>query len=132
MLVESVFFSVGVDVVCTPWIGGDLEGGLRRVLGFLVHGSVARDRLWSWDSVRGAFLRHSLCTAVHFMLHASALRQVYWRWLIKYIVRISLFDRYTLSTIGDRSSDMRSCNAVVYYRLDPLALIGNEIATGVR
>lgn len=22
------------------------------------------------------------------------------------------------------------CNAVVYYRLDPLALIGNEIATG--
>ena len=41
---ESVFFQFG-DVVGTPWMGGGLEGGLRRVCGFLVHGSVARDRL---------------------------------------------------------------------------------------
>ena len=67
MLVKSVFFLVDVDVVCTPWIGGDLEGGLRRVLGFLVHGSVARAWLLGWV-VCGvpASVTHT-CTVVHWL-----------------------------------------------------------------
>ena len=67
-----VFFQLVVDVGSTPWMGCGLEGGLRRMFGFLVHGSVARDRLLGWDSVRGAFLRHSLLHCSALGLHVSA------------------------------------------------------------